>query len=159
MPPSSFQELDFAVSCSERSELWPDDQYSSADGTVCHLAALGLHNLLQRAWVQGKVMGICNGGALLACQENGSLFAAEMENQYSSYVRDAIADRGHFQVLFKQRKKLRFLNSDHLAIYEGNVDISIYIINNNAPFHSDTIALLFASLSPQILRLKFKWSS
>lgn len=71
LPPSCFQELDFAVSCSERSELWPDDQYSSADGTVCHLATLGLCNLLHRAGVQGKVMAICNCSTLAAHEENG----------------------------------------------------------------------------------------
>lgn len=99
-------------------------------------------------------MGICNGGALPAREENGSLFTAEMENQYSSSVQAATADHSHFQVLFKQRKKLCSLNSDHLAIDEGNVGINIYTINNNAPFHSDTIALLFPSLSPKNIKVQ-----
>lgn len=85
-----------------------------------------------------------------------ALFATEMKNQYSSYVQDTIAGRGHFQVLFKQREKLCILGSDHLAIFEGIVDINTYIINNRAPFHSDTIELLFPSLIPQNIRLKFK---
>lgn len=71
LPPSSFPDLDFSISCSERSALWPDDQRRGADGTVCHLTSEGLCNLLQRAGVHPKVMDIYKCRTQLAHKRRG----------------------------------------------------------------------------------------
>lgn len=74
LPSSCFQDLDFTVSCSERSQLWPDDQPRDADGSVCHLTDEGLHNLLQRAKVHQKVMGFYKMSCIISPSAMGPSF-------------------------------------------------------------------------------------
>lgn len=74
LPSSCFQDLDFTVSCSERSQLWPDDQPGGADGSVCHLTDEGLHNLLQRAKVHKKVMGLYKMSRIISPSAMGPSF-------------------------------------------------------------------------------------
>lgn len=77
LPPSSFQDLDFNVSCSENLELWPDDQHWGADGNTSHLIERGLCNLLQRVRVHREVMSIYKCHAQLAHKQNSFLSYAK----------------------------------------------------------------------------------